>query len=430
MIKPEKLKPFLLHEDADVRNTVGKYFYEGHIQDPEILPLTIQACDRYGHDGCALLLFHAQRQILDDNSADKLLDALISTDNENVQMHLTSLLSNASIEFLRTHLESMKNHGDSRYWQMAGNRIAFCERSAQELWQTLKDYAEQCKTSRMDASYSIPLIELLGEYDYPKADHICELLEDSEIYGQWLEVFLIQLAAARKIERTIPILNAGLVDDNFGITDVCTKALCQIGTETVVETLKNGITDCDWGYQLSASSILGNIKLPASEEAILDILENHSKSLPHDIYCTLCFSLCDLFSNKAFHYGKKVIDDIEAIQIDSMRKQLLTLSVILGTPLAEATQKRWKKEMASESRRLREHRRKHNPALFKLGELFRQRLGVEADGDAQEYLVDHEEAIEDSGHINDRPVKTKPGRNEPCHCKSGKKFKKCCGKKA
>jgi len=27
-----------------------------------------------------------------------------------------------------------------------------------------------------------------------------------------------------------------------------------------------------------------------------------------------------------------------------------------------------------------------------------------------------------------RPLRVKAGRNEPCPCGSGKKFKKCCGK--
>ena len=45
-----------------------------------------------------------------------------------------------------------------------------------------------------------------------------------------------------------------------------------------------------------------------------------------------------------------------------------------------------------------------------------------------------EKAIENSGHSDDstkkEPVKSekKVGRNEPCPCGSGKKYKNCCGK--
>ena len=36
----------------------------------------------------------------------------------------------------------------------------------------------------------------------------------------------------------------------------------------------------------------------------------------------------------------------------------------------------------------------------------------------------HVEAIKEIGD----PTATKVGRNEPCPCKSGKKYKKCCGR--
>ena len=46
---------------------------------------------------------------------------------------------------------------------------------------------------------------------------------------------------------------------------------------------------------------------------------------------------------------------------------------------------------------------------------------------------DKEEDISDVEKLLNPPVRTKaekqPGRNEPCPCGSGKKYKKCCGSK-
>lgn len=57
----------------------------------------------------------------------------------------------------------------------------------------------------------------------------------------------------------------------------------------------------------------------------------------------------------------------------------------------------------------------------------------------QSWLKAHEKEIE-SGHFADEPPVSKPqtyvktgpdiGRNDPCTCGSGKKYKKCCGAKA
>ena len=161
-------------------------------------------------------------------------------------------------------------------------------------------------------------------------------------------------------------------------------------------------------------------------------LENHKKTLPHDIYCNLCFSLCDLFSNKAFHYGKEIIDDIEAIQIDSMRERLITISWVLGAPLSPKTRKQWEKEIALEPQRRKEHYKKKYPSLHEFGELLRhhsEKIG-EFDDEFDD-INGFDENIpysQTAENIEPDPTNRKIGRNEPCYCGSGKKYKKCCGK--
>ena len=108
---------------------------------------------------------------------------------------------------------------------------------------------------------------------------------------------------------------------------------------------------------------------------LIELLENNKNDLPHDVYCNLCFSLCDLFSDKAFQYGKEVFGDIEAIEIDSMRERLITLSMVFGTPLSPETRKEWERKIALESQRRREHMRKKHPGLHKIGSLLRNHFG-------------------------------------------------------
>lgn len=52
--------------------------------------------------------------------------------------------------------------------------------------------------------------------------------------------------------------------------------------------------------------------------------------------------------------------------------------------------------------------------------------------DGQWYYVDGKQEVHHHNHHNDTPTPVrhsgeKLGRNDPCHCKSGKKYKKCCG---
>jgi len=150
--------------------------------------------------------------------------------------------------------------------------------------------------------------------------------------------------------------------------------------------------------------------------------------LPHDIYCNLCFCLCDLFSNKAFHYGKEIIDDIEAIQIDSMRERLITLSWVLGTPFSPETRKQWERKIALEPQRRKEYMRKKHPELYKISNRLRKLFVENDEFDEISNLDDNIPYDKIGERIVAKPAKLKIGRNEPCSCGSGKKYKKCCGK--
>ena len=65
-------------------------------------------------------------------------------------------------------------------------------------------------------------------------------------------------------------------------------------------------------------------------------------------------------------------------------------------------------------------KRKHDKKLDELAKKARSKEDVEA----EEALIKKTEKVE--------PLKAdeQPGRNDPCPCGSGKKYKKCCGKSA
>lgn len=49
MLEPETLKPYLLDDDPYVRCAAARYFYEGWLQDEELIPLALDVCDRFGY---------------------------------------------------------------------------------------------------------------------------------------------------------------------------------------------------------------------------------------------------------------------------------------------------------------------------------------------------------------------------------------------
>ena len=55
-----------------------------------------------------------------------------------------------------------------------------------------------------------------------------------------------------------------------------------------------------------------------------------------------------------------------------------------------------------------------------------QKFGKRHDKLKKEVKEDIKRKIEEKGISLEKPEQRKLGRNEPCHCGSGKKYKKCC----
>ena len=53
----EKIKEAILHPDREVREAAVFYFADSHSPDPTIMPLVIQAMDRYGLDAFSIYSF-------------------------------------------------------------------------------------------------------------------------------------------------------------------------------------------------------------------------------------------------------------------------------------------------------------------------------------------------------------------------------------
>ena len=60
-----------------------RYFNEGWIHDPEIIPLVLKACDKYGIVENRLLLAYAKCQPISIAVLDEILDRLAATSKDD-----------------------------------------------------------------------------------------------------------------------------------------------------------------------------------------------------------------------------------------------------------------------------------------------------------------------------------------------------------
>jgi hypothetical protein len=84
-----KIKRAILHPESEIRLTAVGYFADSHSSDPEVMPLVIEAVEKYGRDSSFRLLRDAEHLVQTANTLDWLINELrrdfevddIDTDN-------------------------------------------------------------------------------------------------------------------------------------------------------------------------------------------------------------------------------------------------------------------------------------------------------------------------------------------------------------
>lgn len=163
--------------------------------------------------------------------------------------------------------------------------------------------------------------------------------------------------------------------------------MVRIGTDAVVTAVtEHYVRNREHEYfGLYASDVFGKIKLPSSEAALLGLLpeeENLTNATK------LADGLCEIGSVQGIPLIRQLVETGYDELYLNLKQSLYAHCIISGQPLPELEV--WKEEFAEERQRRKE-----------LNESF---------------LIPTPQV---------RSVKI--GRNDPCTCGSGKKYKKCCG---
>jgi len=423
MMAPEQLKQFLCHSDEGVRALAADYFSDGWSRDPEILPLVLDARERYGDELFLRNLTRARHLVLNASSLDRLLLELDRADNPRVIVELSRLIEKAPTELLFERRGAIATHSklDPEIFSNINRRWTYREWESEALWEELlKDARErddrEAKGIDGDldpADVSDQLIEVLTERNLPDAETIHRLLADPQIEGSWLEIDLAALAGKRRIREAIPWLVENCRDEDAELLmEESTEALARIGDVSTVRLLLESYDSGDWSFKFTAATILGHLKFPECESAVLELLKSEQED---DLRTRLCGSLCELISEQAVDQVRKEIASGSRMAFRETAPLALAVATILGQELPGVAVQ-WQREV-----------KRQQEALMKLQTDWEK----DHDEDSLEFASGMNENFESSPH----PTSTQPirndghrvGRNDPCPCGSGKKYKKCCG---
>ena len=251
--------------------------------------------------------------------------------------------------------------------------------------------------ARQGDKYTDKVLELLGQ-------KVTDFENDPM---SWLEIFLVMLAGEMRLERAIPLIVTKLHEMGEILSEESEEALGQIGTDAAAEALTEGWLAAEWDYRLYATSALEKIHSDTTVQKCLELLPQ-DKDL--DIRTKLADALLAQFPDEGIEPVREMVQR-RAYDADSLDlpARLVAVSTVMGVSFPELPV--WKREV--EEKQAQSERRMREMGHF---------------SQAPPAPVAPERSDDSLEHKPFLRLEEKVGRNDPCPCGSGKKFKKCCMK--
>jgi hypothetical protein len=229
----------------------------------------------------------------------------------------------------------------------------------------------------------------------------------------WLEIFLVELAGEMRLKRTIPLIVKKLHECGEILSEECVEALAKIGTDAAAEAVAEGWLESEWDYRLYATSALNKIHSDTTVRKCLELLPQ-DKDL--DIRTNLADALLGQFADEGIEPVREMVQRwaYDPMSSDLMRK-LVAVSTVLGVTFPEYPI--WKRE--AEERLAKQEGRMKEMWSFMQAPQQPALPSQAAPAKERDDFLEREPA----------PflrTQKQVGRNDPCPCGSGKKFKKCC----
>ncbi|HZG74910.1 MAG TPA: SEC-C metal-binding domain-containing protein [Paenibacillus sp.] len=386
MLTPDQIKPFIVHPELTVAHAAMEYFSKSNVyeHDLTLMPLVLQKFTQV-KQGESFYLHMAQRFPQTTDTVQQLIDFLSSKSlHPDTRYHVSSLLLHSDLALLAPYLDDLSKEpsiGPKLQQRLDIQRMT--DDALQEALEMFIKNAYGKYYNEIDTYYGEALVEELGSRSCITEDQVLQRLSpDDDGYGA---IYYIKLAGQMRLTSAVPALCSLLEIDDDVTPAEAGHALVKIGTDDVVTAIRETYLASEQPDFIGvfACGLFGDIKRATSEEALLYLLQQEKDITNATL---LADALCRLGSVKGIPLVKQLVEEGYDSMMLNLKESLYALCVMAGERTAEVAV--WKQELEDEERR---------------------RLT--------------------SSLLNPAPVRAeaKVGRNDPCPCGSGKKYKKCCG---
>ena len=407
----DAIRQGLLHPDVDVRFAALHYFADAHDPDPSVMPVVIAALDRYGRTRAFRFLSPistlAQTDATVSWAVAEMTTRPVRTEEERDYLGIIArLLCHADPRLVRTHEADLRvapSFGPE-YRTHLGRRIRYLSWDGDALWREMEAVCGAGKDRQVNGmrwAEGLDLVEELARQGERHAARAMDLLaiqiENFEGHPMaWLEPLAVRLAGELRHEPAIPLIVGKLHEDADVLSEQCQDALVKIGTDSVVRAVRDAYPVAEYHFRLYATGVLGGVHTDLAVRTGTELLAGETDL---DLQNWLAQALVEQLSAEGNEAAYRVLLDDPDLR--ELRDKLVAACTLTGQEFPEL--EGWRQEGREEKRR--------KPFMF--------------GGPAAPPPVARVPAVP-TAKPPVRRAEERVGRNDPCPCGSGKKFKKCC----
>jgi hypothetical protein len=447
----DKIKEAILHPDLDVRDTAIRYFYSSASPDDTLMPLAIQAIERYG-PAEAFSFTHYLNRLPQTEQTIGWAIAELRRDFEGrpegrhfYYLNLSRLLCHADIRLVAQHVPDILHapHFDPKERPAFRERLEMFGWNAGQCWQALRQYCEANRDKNsledFDLGHALRIVEALARQPHEYRGQVVALLAEKvqdfrHDARKWLQPLLANLAGEMRLHEAIPPLVGNLGHQYSFLADQSMFALAKIGGDDIVAAVCDQFPRGPRDYRLWASDLLCKIHLDTTVQRVLELLPGEADLA---IRLNLCEALLDHFSPEGVEPARRLIREQQLTpDLRRLRSSLIAVCKIMGSRFPEFDV--WREQADRDAREEWAESQEIQKLAFEAGgdmgllvrklkaqiaeqEVERKRLEAE--------VADKERLLARRPSPRPTPGSRRPGRigrNDPCPCGSGKKFKHCC----
>ena len=426
------IRAAILHPVEEIRTKALDYFSRSHTHDTTLMPPVIQAVDKYGREKAFSILRGADRLPQTEETV-KWLTAeleedwrLDSVNNDNYCFAVALILCQTHTALLDPRMAELRCFPEELKDRFL-KRLEMASWDWQTGWSALEELGREVRNRgeylMKHSRGGTLIVESLARH-HDQAEVLLALLQRryngyEKNLMQWLEGFLIELAGKMRLQAAVPVLVRRMLESDMGLSDSCTMALPYIGGDVVVTALAGRWRRRGGEFRRGAAEVMRHIHTDLTVQKLLEFFPREKDEYTKDF---LASSMLGNFVPEAVEPIRQMVlaADLTPDQMD-LKYHLIAACTIMGSTFPEYEP--WYRAAVKDNFGWHDYKQDRIRKYFQDEE---EDERDEEEYDLDEYEYDDVDFEKEPDVLPIRNERKPVGRNDPCPCGSGKKYKKCC----